>query len=105
MAKATDPKSLPKSFEPFPIAMEILRKYGGRSLRKPSEMLVLDPTAGDEIADDIKKYEILSGVGYVLWAFGGMELLASSFEIALEHLAFGYRINRRIQKRDSSAHE
>ena len=59
--KRRDPKSLPKSFEPFPIAMETLRKYGGRSLRKPSEVLVLDPTAGDEIAGDIKKYEILPG--------------------------------------------
>src|SRR5438270_41866 len=50
---------LPSSMEPFPEAMRIIRRYGGLSYKKSSEILKLEPAVADEVATDMRRYEQL----------------------------------------------
>lgn len=49
--------TLPRSFAVFPMAKAALAEFGNLKFQSPSETVDLDPSIGDEIAAEIKRYE------------------------------------------------
>jgi hypothetical protein len=99
---------LPKSFPVFPEAKRILAEFGDLKFSDRTESVDLDPSVGEEVADEIRVFEkklgrplypvgILEGgdalylliddKGFV-YALSGrlLEPFASSFERAIEYL-------------------
>jgi hypothetical protein len=62
---------LPPSFEAFPEAKRILARYGGLTFGPKTDYTRFDPSAGEEVADDIKEYQ--KQVGRRLYPVGYRE--------------------------------
>ena len=48
---------LPPSFEVFPVAKEILTRYGGLKFGPSTDYARLDPSLAEEVVNEIKEYE------------------------------------------------
>lgn len=118
-----DRLKLPQSLSVFPEAKRILAEFGDLRFSSPAESVHLDPSVGEEIADQIKVYEkklgrplypvgILEGgdtlyllvddKGLVYALSDQLEPFASSFERAIGYLV-RHVINGREMKDDLQA--
>ena len=63
-----DELTLPNSFVVFPAARLTLSRYGNLTFRHPSETVTLDPSAGEEAAEEIAAFE--KELGFSLYPIG-----------------------------------
>lgn len=60
--------SLPKSFSVFPSAKEAIAEFGNLKFQESSELVHLDPSEGERVAEEISRYE--RKVGCSLYPIG-----------------------------------
>jgi hypothetical protein len=114
-----DRLNLPPSLTPFPEARRVLAEFGGLKFGNRNDGVVLDPSLGEEVAEEIKAFErklrvrlypvgvmdhqdrhylLVDEHGIVYTLIDQLEPLATSFHRALEYL-----IRQMADRRDVEA--